>query len=268
MTLGEVVTAVASVKEATSNGSGCVAGDGSNVPEGAGTIDIDRKGFKVQADNTYFTCSDNGTGAKTSIVNNGSAPTASADFATAGLTAPALFGVVADYSGTSAYKNSNVCIDLQVKPVAVTGCSCDGLDPNVYVFADQASAEGTSPGDNFQGSFQIRVKNCLGHFQENVKVQGGAVAWVTSEVDTAVGAGNEVTVSAKKKNNVFTWNTDLAAEGAGQCKYIEIDETGRVDAKAIPGTVYYMSGPWSAAWYDEGNHKSEYTGRVSFTVTP
>jgi len=181
---------------------------------------------------------------------------------------------VADYGGTNDLAGSNVCIDVEVLSTT-SACSCEGLDPDVYIYATQASANGTTPGDNFAGSFNIRVKNCTGDDIGSIKVQGGAAGWLTyKDIDYANTSSfdeynTKDTGGKSKGKNPYSaaTNTIFSLIGSlddGECKDIRITEAGLIDPNAAPGTNMFMSGPWSAAW---DNEKSDYTGRVTFEVT-
>jgi hypothetical protein len=250
-----------------------------------GTVKVVAFGVKDSSVDPYVfhTCSDNssGSGSKTTIYDGPTPTPVGTKFDTTNFgdpsSLPITVGIRADYdkatgSGTTNYSQSNACVDLQIREVPVTGCDCTGLDPDIYVFADSVSALGTASGDIFEGSFGIRVKNCLGEAVDNVKIQGGAAGWLLAGVDTTTGdwinvEKNLIPGKNPKKNgngaDSFTWTTNFSDSGEGQCKAIKINVTGIVPNKEPAGTVKYLSGPWSAAW---DGMKSEYTGRVSFTV--
>jgi hypothetical protein len=131
-----------------------------------------------------------------------------------------------------------------------------------------AAGNGTpNPGDSGPWTFAISVENCTGVNLTGVKVQGGTSGW-TNYVSFSVPDGIVTLKNMPKNTQVLTWKVDIAN---GQTKTIEVKVNGTVPSTAPDGQIRYLSGPWSAAYDDDGNPltpmvKSSYTGRVSICV--
>jgi hypothetical protein len=76
----------------------------------------------------------------------------------------------------------------------------------------------------------------------------------------------ESTVTNNKKNQVVTWNRDLAEQAEA---HLDVTLSGTVKSGTLSGTILFLSGPWSAV-YDPGTGpvKTDYTDRVTVTVGP
>ena len=170
----------------------------------------------------------------------------------------------ARYVGTgSGYGNSSSpCTDLAI--TAPLPPPCSGLT----IAASLASGEGApAPGAVGPWTFKIRVCNCTGVDLTNVKVQGGSNGW-TDPTKTSAAADGTVSVKTNKGGaQTITWFTDLPN---ASCKEILVTVDGKIPNSALCDSIRFLSGPWSAV-YDTGDglgaRKSEYTGRVSATVT-
>ncbi len=143
--------------------------------------------------------------------------------------------------------------------------SCSG---GLTIAADLVEGEG-SPAPGYGGcwTFRITLTNCTGNNLTGVKVQGGTNGWTSfSDYDESTGGVN---IKANKKNEVLTWILDIAD---GATETLEVTVCGSIKPSTPDGTVLFLSGAWSAVYDDDADPitptvKTEYTGRVSITVT-
>jgi hypothetical protein len=159
-------------------------------------------------------------------------------------------------------------VDTHFSPavdLSTSGSLCSGLN----IAASLASGNGTPyPGSGSQDwRFRIAVTNCTGADLAGVKVQGGTNGWTTYK--GASFPDGSLSISTKNKTSVLTWIVDLAN---GQEKDIDVTVNGSIAAKAVcspdpntplPGTVLYLSGPWSAL----AGALKPYSTRVTIVVT-
>ena len=166
--------------------------------------------------------------------------------------------------------HSSLAVDLVA---ATEPCENSG----VAVAAELTSGNGNPPpgfstenGDTFV--FTIKTRNCSGKNLSAVKVQGGTNGWTTLLAATPL--KGEVSVRENKRNQVITWTVDLAQ---GEAQTLVVILNGSIPEYADcspdpnapePDSIRFLSGEWSAVYMSEtGPQKTEYTGRVSVTVT-
>lgn len=166
--------------------------------------------------------------------------------------------------------NTSVAVDLVA---ATEPCESNG----VSVAAELTSGNGNPPpgfstesGDTLV--FAIKVRNCSGQNLSGVKVQGGTNGWTALLAATPV--KGTVSVRENKRNQVITWTVDLAQ---GEAQTLVVILNGAIPEYADcspdpntpePDSIRFLSGAWSAVYMSEtGPQKTEYTGRVSLTVT-
>jgi hypothetical protein len=169
-------------------------------------------------------------------------------------------------AGGSGYAQSeSLCTDLTVTDPIITPPPCSGLT----IAASFAGGNGTpAPGNAGPWTFKIRVDNCTGVDLTNVKVQGGSNGWTEPSKTTAAVPDGTYTVKTNKGGaQTITWFVDLPS---GSYKEILVTVDGKVPNSAACDSIRFISGAWSAV-YDTGDglgsRKSEYTGRVTTTVT-
>jgi hypothetical protein len=146
---------------------------------------------------------------------------------------------------------------IEVGAVADT---CEGFN----VSADFASGDGAPP-PNSDGpwQFRIRLENCTGANLTGIKAQGGSNGW--APMTGYVPSKGSVEVRQNNKNQVLSWFLDMPT---GTTETLLVTVSGHIPASAVCDSIRYLSGPWSAVYNPgTGAVKSEYTGRVSITVT-
>jgi hypothetical protein len=145
--------------------------------------------------------------------------------------------------------------------VPVLGNTCSGFN----VAADMGTGNGSpAPGDSGPWQFRITLENCTGVDLYNIKAQGGSNGWAPIVGQPVVSAGSAV-IKPNKNNQIVVWNLDMPS---GSTHTILVNVDGKIPRSAACESIRYLSGPWSAV-YDAGagSQKSDYTGRVSVTVT-
>jgi hypothetical protein len=144
--------------------------------------------------------------------------------------------------------------------VVAEGELCEGFN----IAADLAAGNGSpAPGSTGPWTFRITLHNCTGVDLAGIKAQGGSNGW--APLTGVVQSTGAVAIRNNAKNQVLTWNLDLA-NGASATLLATVD--GKIPNSTPCDQVRFLSGPWSAV-YDagSGSQKSDYTGRVSVTVT-
>ena len=174
------------------------------------------------------------------------------------------FGYSAQYvpSGGSGYHESQSgCLDLVVQEVAA--CTPAGLS----IAIDEASGSSPAyPGTTYTGGFEVTVKNCGPGTVPGVTAQGGTSGW-TDFISAIPDTGSYVIRRPDKKsskNEVLLWTIGDMLENS--IAHLTVDLTGIIKPNTSPGTIMFLSGPWSAK--DGFGIKTDYTGRVFITVMP
>lgn len=173
------------------------------------------------------------------------------------------FGYAAQYvpSGGSGYDQSQSgCVDLVVQ--AIEACTPAGLS----IAIDEADgATPAYPGTTYNGGFRVTVKNCGPGSVPGVTAQGGTSGWTNFEGATATtGPDSWVIRNQNKRNEVLLWTIGDMPENSEE--HLDVDLTGAIKSNTAPGTILYLSGPWSAK--DGYGIKTDYTGRVWIEVMP
>ncbi|HIH19922.1 TPA: hypothetical protein HA244_01500 [Candidatus Micrarchaeota archaeon] len=139
--------------------------------------------------------------------------------------------------------------------------ACDG----VQISADLASGNGMpAPGYSGTWVYRIRVKACEG--ATGVFAQGGTSGW-TNFANYSQSTGS-VNVRFNRKNEVLRWI--IGDMISGQEETLLVTLSGQISRRAACNSTQYLSGPWSTTYSLDGGAnfvKSDYTGRVSVTVT-
>jgi hypothetical protein len=154
--------------------------------------------------------------------------------------------------------------DEHKSPIIDIGAGSQTCSGGFNISADLASGNGSpAPGATGPWAFRITLENCTGVDLTGIKAQGGSNGWapMTSNVPST----GTVAVRLNNKNQVLTWNLDMA-QGTTETILVNVD--GKIPAKTACDSIRYLSGPWSAVYNaGAGAQKSEYTGRVSVQVT-
>jgi hypothetical protein len=147
--------------------------------------------------------------------------------------------------------------------VAIVSC-----EPGLHIAIDLAAGDG-SPAPGYSGCwmFEVTLTNCTGMDLEGVKVQGGTNGWapMTGYLEST----GDVSVKENKKNQVLTWMLDIAN---GETETLAVTVCGSIKPSTPYDSILFLSGAWSAVYDDDDDPvtpdvKTEYTGRVSITVT-
>jgi hypothetical protein len=158
-------------------------------------------------------------------------------------------------SGGSGYSQSQSgCFNMVVQET----CSPSGLSISVN---ESYGATTGLPGTTYNGGFDVVVKNCGPGDKLGVTAQGGTSGWTDFCQATADAGTSWVIRNQNKRNEVLLWTIGDMPEGTQ--KTLRVCLTGDIKPSATPGTILFLSGPWSAL--SEGI-KTDYTGRVSITV--
>jgi len=144
----------------------------------------------------------------------------------------------------------------------VINSSCEGV---VTIASDLASGNGTPP-PGFTGDWEFRIKVKACKDVTNVSAQGGTSGW-TSFVSATSSTGSAEVRKQNKKTSVLLWT--IGDMSAGDEATLLVKVSGTVKPGTPDGTELFLSGAWSAKYTDSDNNvqKSDYTGRVSVTVT-
>ena len=159
-------------------------------------------------------------------------------------------------SPTNINGSTSACLDLVVDPAAPP---CAGAT----IGAILAVGDGTpAPSTNESWTFRINVHAC----QEitGVTAQGGTNGWAPMTGSSA--STGTVAVRNNKKNQVLLWN--IGHMNAGDNQTLDVTVAGKTAAYC--DALEFLSGPWSTTFSTDGGStftKSDYTGRVSITVT-
>ena len=143
----------------------------------------------------------------------------------------------------------------------IVTASCSGVE----ISADLASGNGMpAPGYSGTWVYRIRVTACEG--ATGVFAQGGTSGW-TSFAGYSQSTGN-VTVRFNRRNEVLRWIIGNMTSGQEETLLVTLD--GTISRSAACNSAQDLSGPGSTTHSLDGGatyQKSNYTGRVSVTVT-
>jgi hypothetical protein len=159
-------------------------------------------------------------------------------------------------------------------------CGLCGNSTALTIGIELASGDGSPyPGASGPWTFRLTTTNCTGVDLNGVKVQGGSNGWapIPSPFLSYVSYDRPglLEVKGNNKNQVVTWTGDLPYLSSVK---IDVTVTGTIkpgnpctpilQTIPEPGSVLFLSGPWSAAYTWLGlPAKTPYTDRVALVVT-